>query len=41
MIYVVGNVIAFIAALIMVYSGLMKNKKKIIYAQSVQLGLNK
>lgn len=39
MIYVVGNVIAFIAALIMVYSGLMKNKKKIIYAQSVQLGL--
>jgi len=39
MIYVVGNVIAFIAALIMVYSGLMKNKKKIIYAQSLQLGL--
>lgn len=39
MIYVVGNIIALIAASIMVYSGLLKEKKKIICAQTLQLSL--
>lgn len=36
---VIGNIIALIASLIMVYTGILKNKKKIIYFQTVQIGL--
>lgn len=35
----VGNIIAFLASLIMVYTGILKDKKKIIYFQGVQIGL--
>ena len=34
-----GNIIALIASILMVYSGIIKNKKKIIYVQSIQIGL--
>lgn len=37
---VIGNVIALIASLVMVYSGLLKQKKKILYVQTVQIGLS-
>lgn len=37
---IIGNVIALIASLIMVYSGAIKNKKKILYFQSIQIGLS-
>lgn len=41
MIYIViANIIALIAALLMVYSGLVKKKEKIIYIQTVQIGLS-
>lgn len=36
---IIGNVIALIASLIMVGTGLVKNKKRIIYFQSIQIGL--
>ena len=36
----VGNIIALIASLLMVYSGLVKEKKKIIYIQTIQIGLS-
>lgn len=36
---IIGNIIALIASLIMVYTGILKNKKKIIYFQTVQIGL--
>ena len=36
---VIGNIIAFIASIIMVYSGYIKDKKKILYAQTIQIGL--
>ena len=36
---ITGNVIALIASLLMVYSGIVKNKKKILYVQSIQVGL--
>lgn len=36
---VIGNIIALIASLIMVYTGILKNKKKIIYFQTIQIGL--
>ncbi|MBQ2639395.1 MAG: YgjV family protein [Bacilli bacterium] len=35
----IGNIIALIASLLMVYSGTIKKKKKIIYVQSIQIGL--
>ena len=35
----IGNVIALIASLIMVGIGLVRNKKRIIYFQSIQIGL--
>ena len=37
---IVGNVIAFIAAAIMMYTGYVKNKKKIIFLQTVQIGMS-
>lgn len=41
MIYIIiGNVIALLASLLMVYSGIIKNKKKIIYIQTIQIGLS-
>lgn len=40
MIYlVIGNAIALIASILMVYSGIIKEKKKIIYVQTLQIGL--
>lgn len=36
---VVGNIIAFIASILMVYSGILKEKKKILYVQTAQIGL--
>ena len=36
----IGNIIALVASLIMVYTGILKNKKKIIYLQTVQIGLS-
>lgn len=36
---IIGNIIAFIASIIMVYSGYIKDKKKILYAQTIQIGL--
>ena len=39
MLLVIGNIIALIASLLMVYSGILKNKKRILYVQSVQIGL--
>ena len=36
---IIGNIIALIGSLIMVYSGIIKNKKKIIYAQTIQIML--
>ena len=34
-----GNIVALIASLVMVYTGFIKSKQKILYAQSVQIGL--
>ena len=36
---IIGNIIALIASLLMVYTGTIKEKKKIIYIQTVQIGL--
>ena len=36
---IVGNIIALIASLIMMYTGYVKNKKKIIFLQTVQIGM--
>lgn len=37
---IIGNIIALIASVIMVYSGLLKSKKKILYAQTIQICLS-
>ncbi len=37
---IIGNVIALIASLLMVYSGIIKQKKKILYVQTIQIGLS-
>lgn len=37
---IIGNIIALIASLLMVYSGIIKKKKKILYVQTVQIGLS-
>ena len=37
---IIGNIIALIASLLMVYSGILKEKKKILYIQTVQIGLS-
>ena len=36
---IIGNIIALIASLIMVYTGILKNKRKILYFQTIQIGL--
>ena len=36
---IIGNIIALIASLLMVFSGLEKKKEKMIYLQTVQIGL--
>ena len=37
---IIGNIVALIASLIMVYSGYLKQKKKILYVQTIQIGLS-
>ena len=37
---IVGNIIALIASFIMMYTGYVKNKKKIIFLQTVQIGMS-
>lgn len=37
---VIGNIIALIASILMVYSGFVKKKKKILYIQTIQIGLS-
>ena len=37
---IIGNIIALIASIIMVYSGYLKEKKKILYVQTIQIGLS-
>ena len=37
---IIGNIIALIASILMVYSGMLKQKKKILYFQTVQIGLS-
>lgn len=37
---IIGNIIALVASIIMVYSGILKNKKKILYFQTIQIGLS-
>lgn len=36
---IIGNIVALIASILMVYSGIIKQKKKILYVQSIQIGL--
>lgn len=37
---IIGNIVALIASIIMIYSGYLKQKKKILYAQTIQIGLS-
>jgi len=37
---IIGNVIALVASLLMVYSGIIKQKKKILFIQTIQIGLS-
>lgn len=37
---IIGNTVALIASVLMVYSGFIKQKKKILYIQTVQIGLS-
>ena len=37
---IIGNIIALIASILMVYSGVLKDKKKVLYVQSIQIGLS-
>lgn len=36
---IIGNLIAIIASGLMIYTGILKEKKKIIYVQTIQIGL--
>ncbi len=36
---IIGNIIALVASLLMVYSGTIKQKKKILIVQTIQIGL--
>ena len=36
---IIGNIVAFIGSIIMVYTGLIKEKKKLIFVQTIQIGL--
>ena len=40
MFIIIGNIIALIASLLMVYSGFLKEKRKILFVQTVQIGLS-
>lgn len=40
MLLIVGNLIALIASILMVYSGILKEKKKILFVQTIQIGLS-
>lgn len=40
MFLIIGNIIALVASLLMVYSGILKEKKKILCVQTVQIGLS-
>ena len=37
---IIGNIVALIASLLMVYSGVIKQQKKIIYIQTLQISLS-
>lgn len=37
---ILGNIIALIASLLMVYSGYIKEKEKILFVQTIQIGLS-
>lgn len=37
---IIGNIIALIASILMVYYGMLKQKKKILYFQTVQIGMS-
>jgi hypothetical protein len=37
---IIGNIIALIASILMVYAGMLKQKKKILYFQTVQIGMS-
>lgn len=37
---IIGNIIALIASILMVYSGTLKQKKRILYFQTVQIGMS-
>lgn len=37
---IIGNTIALVAAILMVYSGILKEKKQVLYIQTVQIGLS-
>ena len=37
---IIGNIIAFIASLLFVYSGILKKKKKILIVQIIQKGFS-
>ena len=37
---VIGNIIALIASLLMLYSGYIKKKQKILFVQTIQIGLS-
>ena len=37
---IIGNIIALIASILMVYSGMLKQQKKILYFQTVQIGMS-
>lgn len=36
---IIGNIIALIASIIMIYSGVLKQKKSILYAQTIQIAI--
>lgn len=36
---IIGNIIALVASILMVYSGMLKQKKKILYFQTLQIGM--
>ena len=36
---IIGNIIALIASILLVYCGIIKEKNKILYVQSIQIGL--
>lgn len=40
MVIIIGNIIALAASILMVYSGIIKEKKKVLYVQSIHIGLS-